>query len=881
MITENYKFELSGAPRQCRTREHVSADESAEERVFEGCAEPLAEEPNLLVHTGGDETQYDSHFDSGFAEGLQLDTFLNRKFYYGTYSWAPSTAFSVTIDPFSWFLNTGDVVTKLDSFRLFKCDFEIEINVKATKFHAGMIQASVRRGGRENTYIDIATQKHLTTFSQRPRILLDISTQQQGILKVPFVYPYSWFALDGVADNHIPNSLWPRVHIVGFGDLAAVGATTGSAEISIFIRAKNVKMAGATTKAFSGVGLEERPTLHRLFKGTSGTKMVKTSKRKPPPNATDEFQAKGPVSQVASVVADVAGRLTDVPFIGKLALASHIGASSIGRIASLFGFSRPALIDDPTRVMPRPSDSFALVDGKAVTDKISLTSKQEVSIDPSIIGLPSIDEMSFSYLKGIESYLTSFTWAPGVSTDTTIFQLLVDPMAEPVLAGTPSHIYPTALSFMSRPFGRWRGSLKYRFVMVASKFHAGKLTISYEPDPSEGGATSDELYQRRQHYVVDLSTDLDVELTVNFQREKNFCDIVSQTSAAPLTYWATTGVSIGASQYRTNGTIFVQPYTELTVTDDVTPVKVLVFISAGDDYEVQEPFIENWEQLTYKPTSRLEVPTLSKRLFEGCAEASSTDLGELSTANQMDTRAATKVTLTKEVSEVAPGDSPIFFGEKPTSFRQMIKRWCPYLSAYHKANSYWTMKFRDFPLYRGRDPDAINTDSTGTIPYNYVCNTYLNYLAPAYGFWRGGIRYRIRPLEGVDCEQVISKYNDPSLMQGPTASSWNTVGTNKWAASAVPEMQYEIEGAAISRRAVNDMLDVEIPFYSPMRANVVGLFDTNYNQSDGYCYGNTFYYDTYDDTQHPIKVSVCAGDDFAFMCFNGAPVTYTQASPAA
>jgi hypothetical protein len=773
-----------------------------------------------------------------------------------------------------WFLNRPDVISKLDSYTLFKCDFEVEINVKATKFHVGMIMVSVKRGGANNTVIDITNQKHLVTYSQRPRILLDVSTQQQGMVKVPFVYPYPWMSLSNTSDLRTPVATWPTVDIVGFGDLAAVGATTGNAEVSVFVRAKNIKMAGASTTPYTGVSELRTPTLH--MKGVSSS-MKSTKGRSPPPNAIDEFEAKGPVSKVASVVADAAGKLRDVPYIGKFALATHIASGAFGQVASLFGFSRPTLIDDPTRVIQRPGDSFALVDGKAVTDKLSLTSKQEVTVDPSVVGLPSIDEMSFDYLKKVETYLTSFTWDPTHTTDTTIFQLVVDPMAEAYVSASTNRYYPTALSYMCKPFGKWRGSLKYRFVMVASKFHAGKLTFSYEPTETEGGATSAELYQRRQHYVVDLSTDLDVELTVNYQRNTSYSDVVSSINS-PIAYFNTNGTSINAAPLRTNGTIYVQPYTELTVTDDVTPVKILVFISAGDDFEVQEPWFENWYNLTYKPVSQVQQPTLLLKM-KGVADVGSAELGEVSQGDQFGERAAAKTNLTKELNMVEQGASPVFYGEKPTSMRQMIKRWCPYMAIMPTTSENWSMTHRDFPLYRGADANAIHNFAAGN--YDYVCNTYMNYLAPAYGFWRGSIRYRIRSLRSstsVD-ETSVSKYNGPIPCTVPQAVSLDTTDSSTAAHDGIDVFQWEIEGSAIARRENNAMLDFEIPFYSPMRANLVGLADGDYPQSSGYCYGNGFFLDVFDRSKVVFKSSVAAGDDFTFMCFNGAPVYYYQNSP--
>jgi hypothetical protein len=378
---------------------------------------------------------------------------------------------------------------------------------------------------------------------------------------------------------------------------------------------------------------------------------------------------------------------------------------------------------------------------------------------------------------------------------------------------------------------------------------------------------------------VDLSTDLDVELTVNYQRNLTYCDVVSSI-AGPIAYFNTNGTSISASPYRTNGTIYVQPYTELTVTDDVTPVKVLVFVSAGDDFEVQEPWLDNWSSLTYKPVSQEQEPTLYLKM-KGVADVGSAELGEVSQGDQFGQRAATQTILTKEVDKVEQGASPVFYGEKPTSMRQMIKRWCPYMLIMPGFSDNWYMTHRDFPLYRGKDTSGIHAYATGN--YDFVCNTYLNYLAPAYGFWRGSVRYRIRCLlpNTATSEVSVSKYNGPISSALPTVMGLDATNVNTLAATGIPAFQWELEGAAIARIDTNNMLDFELPFYSPMRANLTGLADDDFQQADGYRYGNGFFLDVIDFDQSWYKSSVCAGDDFSFMCFNGAPVYYFQSTPTA
>jgi hypothetical protein len=71
-------------------------------------------------------------------------------------------------------------------------------------------------------------------------------------------------------------------------------------------------------------------------------------------------------------------------------------------------------------------------------------------------------------------------------------------------------LYPTALAYASFPFRYWRGSLKFRFEVVCSKFHRGRLRLLYDPKAVPNVADFNKNYQT----ILDLdeSTDLTVEV---------------------------------------------------------------------------------------------------------------------------------------------------------------------------------------------------------------------------------------------------------------------------------------------------------------------------------------------------------------------------------
>merc|ERR1711862_171736 len=122
----------------------------------------------------------------------------------------------------------------------------------------------------------------------------------------------------------------------------------------------------------------------------------------------------------------------------------------------------------------------------------------------------------------------------------------------------------------------------------------------------------------------------------------------------------------------------------------------------------------------------------------------------------------------------------VFFGEQVVSIRELLKRYCLH-------SGYTTGKFADeyagvtmnltqpdFPFYKGYCPSGPHDSVDGSFAYSHM--TYLNYFAPCYVAYRGGIRWKYLATrnatgqDGVLLEQTRDVFASVTRSDGVTKS---------------------------------------------------------------------------------------------------------------
>jgi hypothetical protein len=356
--------------------------------------------------------------------------------------------------------------------------------------------------------------------------------------------------------------------------------------------------------------------------------------------------------------------------------------------------------------------------------------------------------------------------------------------------------------------------MRYRFQIVSSSFHKGRLRIGFDPSTVPSSPEYNVNYQR----IVDISKDRDVTIEVgpaqttalmeNFQHSLGDNDTsMFSTSGTPLTF------NPG------NGFIFVSVLNELTVPNSEidNDIEINVFVSAGDDFEVFVPTSSEIVGLAYfdQATSQSGIEPQSGVEEAPNAIASENDNAPFSTNVE---RMGTNEQVLTDVNKV-------FAGESIASFRPLLKRAMLHESLEYTNGQRISSYIRCyFPKLQGYSPDA-----QGANGYNYVPTNLLHWVRYAFSGHRGSIRWKVVPnnTSNIATATIYAHRLWPTGTQEATDSAISSYGdqdVNGLKNIITPLILEEGDGGvaswdglAYTQQSVNPTLEVEIPYYSKYR----------------------------------------------------------------
>jgi len=421
----------------------------------------------------------------------------------------------------------------------------------------------------------------------------------------------------------------------------------------------------------------------------------------------------GPIERVATRTSAILDALTTVPYVGPYAIASSMISRGIGNLAALFGWSVPNMYVQPGRMRNDAFQNAANVIGYDTGKRITLDPKQEITVDPRSCGSIE-DEMSISYINSIDSLLDQFTW-PSAATplQSPIWNCMVTPRANTVTAfGGGFVTQPSALGFAAAPFFWWRGDIIYRFEIVCSKFHRGKLAVYFEPNVSQEVIIDANLETNKQFiYIVDLQETQEFEICVNWAFPRPWAQVcgdllsrhaVGSEFTTPTQFWDFA-----------NGYIGVTPLTALQspTADDIT---INVYIRSDN-------MVYNEFHQTALPGAALFTESIS-------VKAESKDLSSVMPVSCHELNP-----LPNSMANICENH----FGEMPVSFRSLLKRfwWGTKLEETVPDSGVWQAVVTDtmWPVLA----PTLDIDAPG------IVSDLFSYLRYAYMGIRGGIKKRV------------------------------------------------------------------------------------------------------------------------------------------
>jgi len=716
-------------------------------------------ETHVTLTDVGGETKDDTYIHQNSNHLLKNDDlgmkdFLERPVQVAAISLSLDSDIDLSFNIWNLFLGDPTVRSKLRNYAFLRCNLGVRITLSGTPFHYGRMLVSYQPFPYVNQTLSSFGPTYriqrLNYLSQAPGAkTLDVRENAPFEMVVPYVSPQpvgrlfnnSAVALSDAANFDDFDKLG-TLYISTLNQIKAVTTTATNVYLYVYVYATDVTILGAT----GSVGVIETESDERI---------------------------KGPVETMSTAMLPVSKAMEHIPVIGRFAKASSTVLGVLSKVSALFGWSYPTVITHPGRVKNEPFQNGAQTIGMDTGHRITLDPKQELTVDPRIVGVDD-DEMAIAGICQRESLLDQFSWNVGeVPLTDIIWSAAVTPRANIVdNLTTKLGCMPTALSFAATPFKYWRGKITYRFEIVASNFHRGKLMFCYEPNIVQYSLITANLNTNKQYVkVIDIQETQSVEFTIDWNFPKPWCKNIDDASMDN-----TVGVQFvpGSSLFETcNGVIFVTPFTEIQ-SPDGSAVEINVFVHAPQ--MVFNRFSEELLPLTTLPYSGTIVLESDERDFN---------------------RGVSNMEMNKSIHDHTML-SEEFFGELPVSFRSLLKR---FMQSYERSTGATSgVASFIFPIL----PSSYEGVTFNTRP---IKNLY-QYIRFAYLAQRGGMRKRFRFVpDGSDLRFQGARIN-VSLNEESTTTLGPTTSGTKAISEIIPD------GTVTFMNLTNTGIEFELPFYT-------------------------------------------------------------------
>nr|QJI53797.1 MAG: hypothetical protein 2 [Marnaviridae sp.] len=722
------------------------------------------------------------------TDDIALGTFLSRPTLLNTYTWSSATSISIlqTFNPWQLFLNNTIIKRKIENYAFMRAKMRIKVLVNGTPFQYGAVRVCYRplNGFVENKvrFAPATNLPELVPYSQMPGFFIYPQANAGGEMELPFFFHKNW--LDITSNTEVD----------GFGQLLLVlysplkVANTGASS-SVTIRTygwlTDVKLMGSTVKL----------TLQ----------------------ADDEY-GNGPISKPASALASMASLMTKVPLIGRYARATEIGASAVSRIAAMFGFTNVPVIADVHAYAPMNGPMLASSHIGAPIQKLTLDPKQELSIDPTPHGIGNMDEMALTYLKTKESYFFQVSWSTANTVGTQLFNTRINPWLvtqRDVLnfasATVGKRVWHIPLSYIAALFKHWRGDIIIRMKVVCTKYHKGRLKISYDPigDISSTDAPENSVYTE----ILDIGESDDVEFVIPYHQDTAWMEMNND-----LNENYTAGLANAPRRGIDNGTITIRVLTALTAPISST-VDLMFFAKGGANFE-----FANIEEFIGSENNNYTVPSFFPLQAEDKTNVVSTTI------------------MMGQPTLTLPERYALNFGEATHSLRDLLHRSVvvdTVAPAPGTAGAAVVMRKRyaRMPYTPGYQTpfatSALNVVA-GAGGFGYAFNGMhpMPYVAGMYLGYRGGTNYTVTPctdqynfMDDIRVTRITSNFglstNTPYLDSSTTLTDGSSLSARALFYGRGQHIRDGTSGLAITSNRTNASVQFMIPDYNRFNFSLV------------------------------------------------------------
>jgi hypothetical protein len=765
----------------------------------------------------------DKTFLSANNDDFPLDKFFERPILVKQFVWTPNDVdLNESFNPWQLFFNNPRVSNRISNYALMHCNLNIKFLINGNIFYFGrmLIDYIPLHNYDQLSGKPVYSSAAIVQASQRLHVKLDPNTSIGAQMKLPYLLNTDMAVL---SNNQIENN--GIIVMRTLNSLKHANNSTTPLNISVYVWATDIKLSAPTSiNSYSIVPQA----------GEYGNSVVSNTMSK--------------ISATAKV-------LQRIPIISPYATATSEVASTLGDAASALGYSRPIDIQEPPKYQPQYVNNLSSTDTRDTSNKMTVDSKQELSIDSRVTGLSGKDELIISDISSKESFLDTFNWNINTPISTTLFTTRVTPQ---VLRVYGNGVFLPACAFATLPFKFWRGQLTFRFEIVCTPFHRGRILFVFDPLfvlPSIEANTI-------QSHIVDISTQKDFSITIGWAQNKTFLPTRAITTSANSQDHFVDGTTFTNTSEFANGVLSAHVLNNLTVANENAPedIKINVYVSCKD-LEVAVPTHEH----------------ISTYAFVAQAENFVSQSGDVLTESLSEESKPSDDNIVDNMSTPIPQNNDIYgvyMGEKIISFRPLLKRYtfneahvikainAPALSKCQRTNC---------PMFMGKW--EMSPYSTTVVQGN---TNLFTYLFPAFLQVRGSMRhkYLFQTDTSFDVHTFIQKSITPATKFWVDSNIALDISDNDF-------IQYNyfsyvhpgVSGMVMAPKLQQPVLEVELPYQQNYRFDCTRCIDYKQGEDNSYRYTRHSHllYVTH------LKLDViylnffAVGEDFNLSLFQGCP----------
>ncbi len=484
-----------------------------------------------VVETDIGSTPVLDEYSHSFTE---ISEFMARPVEYINNVWAQASTANTDIESF----NIADIITssstymnKLSGYNLVRGTCVLRLQLNANPFQQGRLLLHFVPFYRNRSQAS-AMNVLLIQKTQHPGVEIGCR-DTEVILKIPYVAPSLYYDLTALSYD------WGKAFLTVLSPLIMDPATTSTTvQYSIWVSFENVEVAAPI------------PIVAHM-------------------DAEGAKAAARPISTALKTAGKVAGTLSSIPALSAYARPVQWAADVSARLAYTLGYSKPALNDSINYYAPQQNRYAASGSGVDTSFPLTIVHNNETGLRTDLTPR-SEDEMSFAYLKKVQCLWQSVSWP--VNSTTQLLTTAIAPTGfytQTSITGTGHAV--TAKCFapfahLAQYFSAWRGSIDLTLKFVKTQYHTGRLELIWTPGTVVGGTADQNIGAMRS--IVDIRFSDEVVIKLPW--------LIGQSYLAP---------SNGS------GTFAINVVNALKAPSNVAQsVDVLIYVRAGDDYELAVPF---------------------------------------------------------------------------------------------------------------------------------------------------------------------------------------------------------------------------------------------------------------------------------------------------